>query len=317
MTYDHTVATNTTAGRSSLSPYITPEILTSAPTGVAWSTIPPGKNITPAQRLAEQSNICMRVTALIDGYINQSVRATVDTEYFNGPDYRVTLQPGTGNIRIMTQRIPVLSVVSIQVSPNVFPHQYTTVPTNMYEPEYLPIGVDTTSAPTGSGSGGDSIIMGAGYMGWGNGRNGYRLKVTYINGWPHSGLTSSVAAGAVSLPVDDCTGFSVNGPTSAVVYDSGQQEVVSVTAASTTSGAGNLTIASGLQFAHSPGVLVSTIPGSIMWGGILWATAQALTRGATSTTVHEIPGGGQSSSGKAMTMVAEAKAILNTYRRVI
>ena len=46
-----------------VSPYVTPQMLISAPTGISWNTIPPGANVSPIQRLAEQANICGRATS--------------------------------------------------------------------------------------------------------------------------------------------------------------------------------------------------------------------------------------------------------------
>jgi hypothetical protein len=45
--------------------------------------------------LAEQTNICWRASGIIDNYCNQVLRATVDTEYLSGPNYRVTVQTGS------------------------------------------------------------------------------------------------------------------------------------------------------------------------------------------------------------------------------
>lgn len=300
------------------SPYVTPEILTAAPTGIAWSTIPPGRSVTPAQQLAEQANICLRATAQADAYCNQPLRATFDTETQTGPDFRVTYQQSTGNTKIFLYRSPVLEVVNVQVSPNTFPRSWTTVPAGYYDVQSPTVGLDGTNAPSAGGQGSSQILIAPGYVDWSLGRWGYRIKVQYINGWPHTALTASVAAGVTSLPVDDCTGWSYGGtPTAGIVYDSGQQEVVSVTAASAQSGPGNLTIASGLQFAHSAGVLVTTLPASVQWAVTLFATAMALTRGATSTTVHEIPGGGGSAGKGPSDLVGEAELLLHPYRRVI
>ena len=44
----------------------------------------------------EMWNMCGRATARVDGYVNQVLRATVDTELLYGPDYRVTVGPASG-----------------------------------------------------------------------------------------------------------------------------------------------------------------------------------------------------------------------------
>lgn len=280
-----------------LTPYITPSLLTSAPTGISWSTIPPGKNVTAEQRYAEQLNICMRATGEADLYCNQVLRATMDTELHQGPNFRITIQNSTGNARMILDRWPVVTITQIQVSPNAFPRQWTTVPTGMYDVENPVMGLYGTTAPSASGEGGQAILIAPGFISWACGRNGYLAKVTFINGWPHTSLTQPVAAGATTIAVDDCTGWAItvdagqSGATG-VMYDMGSQEVVQVTAASVASGPGTLTLASALQYAHAAGVLVTTLPGAIQEAVIWFATAQALTRGATSTTIPVISGGG-------------------------
>jgi len=303
-------------------PYCTPNELVAAPTGISWSTIPPYKGTTPAQQLAEQVNILGRATAQVDTYVNQVLRATLDTEQISGPDYRVTVMTGVGNGRVILSRWPIMSIVSIQVAPNgVFPRQWTTLPAGSFDIEHPIIGVYGSIAPSDAADGGQSIVISPGYVNWCGGRNGVLLRIQYINGWPHTSITEDVAAGAMSLPVDDCTGWAVTGEfgntgATGTVYDSGQQETVQVSAASTTSGPGNLTVPA-LTFGHKAGTMVTTLPQSVIWATILFASAQALTRGATSTTVHQIPGTGAGGSKGAEDLISEGELLLHGLRRTI
>lgn len=310
-----------------VSPYVSPQMLLSAPTGISWNTIPPGSGVTPAQKLAEQANICGRATAEADGYVNQIIRATTDTELFHGPgDYRVNLQQYTGTVRIILGRWPVIAVNSVKVAPNaVFPRQWVTLPAGFYEPEYPTTGIFGVAQPTGSGEGGQAIIVAPGYVNWALGRWGYAIQVQYVNGWPHAGLTASCAVGATTISVDDCTGWTIPqaetgiiGAT-AIMYDGGQQEVIKITASSTTSGPGTLTLSTPTQFAHdaSAGVIISTIPRDIQWAVMLLASAEALARGATSTTIQEVSGKAQNSSSRADSLRHDAYCILNTFKRTV
>jgi hypothetical protein len=199
-----------------------------------------------------------------------------------------------------------------------------TVPTTDYEPEYPPIGVYGSSAPSAGGEGGQAIIIAPGYINWLNGRQGVIVRVQYYNGFPHCGLTTAAAVGDMVLQVDDCTAWAITTPFSDVtgatgtVYDSGQQETVQVTASSVTSGPGTLTLASPLAFPHQQGVVVSTLPQSVMWANILFASNMALTRGATSTTVQSIPGSGSDGgSGKMASMMQQAQTLLAPFKRVV
>lgn len=310
-----------------LTPYVTPAMLIAAPTGIAWDTIPPGRSVTDQQRTAEQLNICMRATSSVDSWCNQVLRATVDTETVTGPNFRMTFQQATGNARIILSRWPVLQVTQVQVSPNAaIPRQWTTLAAGSAVPEWQPLGVYGASQPSGAGEGGQSILVAPGAVTWGLGRSGYAVQVTYVNGWPHCSLTSAVLAGASSIAVDDCTGWTTVGPTTAdqpgaagVIYDAGSQEVAQVTAASAAAGPGTLTLAAPLQHPHAAGVLFSSMPASVQWATILFATAEALTRGATSTTVQSIPGGSGSGQGRAglQGLSDMAQKQLAPYRRTI
>lgn len=310
-----------------VSPYVTPQMLITAPTGISWNTIPPGRDVTPAERQAELSNICGRATAQADGFLNQIIRATTDTEVYRGPgDYRVNIQQYTGVTRVILQRWPILGINQVKVAPNaIFPRQWVTLPTGFYETEYAASGIFESVVPTSSGDGGQAILIAPGYVNWCLGRQGYAISVQYVNGWPHAGLTASVTAGDTMLQVDDCTGWTIPQAESglvgatATIYDGNNQEVVQVTGSSVTSGAGTLTLASGTRFAHDyqTGIVVSTIPRDIQWAIILFCVAEALTRGATSTTIHDVPGSQQSAGRRPEDLCAEAEIILRPFKRTI
>ena len=145
-----------------------------------------------------------------DNYCNQTLRATIDTELLHGPDFRVTVGPAGGgsyptpywgsagfNARIILARWPVLEVTNVQTCPNsVFPRQWTALPKGYYEPEIPPIGIYGSNSPGASAQGGQAIIVAPGYINWQYGRNGWAVLVTYMNGWPHTEISSPVLAGA-------------------------------------------------------------------------------------------------------------------------
>jgi len=282
--------------------------------------------VTTEQRTAEQINICARATAWADGYCNQTMRATLDTEFLSGPDYYANLQPATGNIRLILSRWPVMNVVSVSVSPNTFPQSFTALPAGFFRPEVPVIGVLGSSAPTGSGQGGQAIIIsGQAGGGWFLGRNGYLFQVTYINGWPHTQLTANATAGSSTITVDDCTGWGISDFTggavgaAGVIYDN-QQESAHVNSATATSGPGTLTLSAPLNFNHESGTLFSAMPGTIQWACALYSASIALTRGATATAVHTTSAGSAGTSSGPKTadeLIIEAELLLDSYRRVI
>lgn len=314
-------------------PYITPEMLTNAPTGVSWSIIPMPK-ATTSQQFAEQLNICHRATTMIDGFVNQTLRATIDTEQRSGPgDYRINIQQSTGNVRWILSRFPVTQILAVQVSGNAqFPRQWTQVNNGFWDVENPSLGIYGSTIPGGSaGSGGQSIIIAPGFASWWMGRNGYRFSCTYVNGWPHAGITANVTAGSSTITVDDVTGFT--GAT-AYIYDGVSSETVhinSVTAntplvlpnggGTASAGPGTLTLSAPLTYAHNGStpatVVISALPSDVLWATILAATAQALEAGITSVSIQNITGS-QTVGGHGVSDIhMQWETIMEPFRRVI
>jgi hypothetical protein len=303
---------------------------------VQWSTVPGmsnGKADWP-QQYSVLSMLCLLGTSRVDEILNQPIRAEETTEEQSGPDFRVTMQYSSGNGRFIASRWPVTQVMSVQVSPaNAWPRQWTSLPSGNFEPERPIDGLYGASEPSAN-AGGQAILFAPGYAGWcpspgfgwpgGNlaGRNNYRVSTTYIAGYPHTSFASSGTAGATSIAVDSCTGWlltGTNGGTigaAGIVYDAmgGGQESVTVTGASAATGPGTLTLASALSYDHGTGIAVSSLPNSIIWAAALCAGAAALRRGATATTV-QTTGARQQVTDRGLE--AEAKNIINTYRRTI
>ncbi len=298
---------------SSLSPYITPEVLLAAPTGIDWSTIP-SLDASPAAQLAEQTRICWRVTDRIDSYCNQALRATINTETILGPHLRLTVT-NQGNASALCSRWPVLSIVSANYVPRGAPATTPLViPSNMLSIRHSGLADFGTTIQGAAGAGPAWVDIAPGFIDWSLGRNGWYLNLTYVNGWPHAGLTAAVVEGATTLEVDDCTGWA---GARGLIKDGQNMEYVSVTTASTTAGPGTLTLSAPTQYAHSAGVLVSTLPNTVEWAAILFATAEALTRGGTATTIAEMPGAAVAGGKSTEDLLVEAEAELSPYRRIL
>lgn len=295
-----------------LTPYCSPEQLIQAPTGVDFFSIPPGTpltGVTPQANTAEISNICQRATDLVDQTCCQPLRATVDTLPLYGPGVRVGVPANGAPAELILKRWPVLEVISIQVAPNRLPWVFTSVPSTAFQVKYPVVGLYGSSAPAAAAEGGQTVLLdpywlagnglNGGGRGWGPGwgHNQFVIMTQYVNGWPHCGLTSAATAGATTLAVDDCTGWTITAPfagaptgATGTAYDAGNQEVIHVTSASAASGPGTLTLASPLQSAHAPGVIVSSLPQAVTWAAMLFACEIALERGATAMTMMEVPG---------------------------
>ena len=300
-------------------------MIVNAPTGISWSIIPFPK-ATSAEQTAEQMNMCVRATGIVNAYCNQVLKATADTERLNGPDFRLTIEQATGNGRLMLSRWPITEVLQVAVSANSFPRQWQLIPSGMYEVERPPIGVYNTTAPTAAGDGGQSVLIASGYVSWVNGRQGFTTSTTYVNGWPHSSLTSPVAPPSATLLVDDVTAFT--GAT-ATIYDGSQTEdilVLAVTAntpyalpygGTTPAGPGTLTLAAATAYDHVAGTVVSSLPQDIMWATILATTVQALEAGITTVSIQNLPGTQTTGGMGIIALEQEYENILKPYRRVI
>lgn len=310
------------------SPYITPSILNDAPTGCAWTIIPePGASDAATQ--AEQLNICIRATSIVDTFCNQVLRATIDNEPLTGPGApRVGIEPGTGNGLLCMRRWPVIDVLAIQIAPNAtFPRVWSTVPAGQYEPQFPLINQFADSAAATAPDGGSMIVVAPRFVTWDYGRNGQRILVSYTNGWPHASLTVPALAGEQFVAVDDVTGWA---GASGFAYDGSNTEYVSVLSVSANSpvalpngvgtaqsGPGTLTLSTPLGFGHDAGVLVSALPANVMQATILAAAEQALESGIESITIQSMPGA-QTSSGQGSAGLATMyEKFLQPYRRIV
>lgn len=318
-----------------LTGYVTPSILIAAPTGISWSTLPvPGASAT--QQLTTQQDICNRATASAEAFLNQQVRCTIDVQVENAPSRnRVWIDASTGVVRFMANHFPVLDVVSAETCPSgTFPRVFTAVASDFWDVDDPP-SINTGSAVTGGdGQGGNIILFAPGTLDWSRGKKAWRISVTYLNGWPHAGITAAMLAAATAVHVDDVTGWSVatsDAPITCPIYDGANTEVVQVVGvASTTNGTsglsafgpGVLTLASGTSNAHAGPVsgvascLISTMPATIMSAVIKMAAAEALVRGATATSVQRNQGQ-TTKSGSAGDLYLEGCELLLPYRRVV
>lgn len=292
--------------------------MVNAPTDISFETIP-DPEATDAEKLAEQTNICLRASATADAYCNQTLRATINTEDVEGPNFRMTIKPN-GVARVMPSEWPVLGITKIQYSYAAsFPRSFTTLPTNQYDISQRLSGASGIGPAMGQGVGPSEIEIAPGYVSWDAGRDGYLVRLTYTSGWPHAGITTNASAHATSIVVDDCTGFAVGGlATVATIYDGSATETVSVTAASTTYGPGTLTLSTGLTSAHAAGVPCSCLPGNVQWAVMLFACSEAVTRGSDAISVQAMPGSVESSGNKAAEEFStDAEILLQPFRRIL
>lgn len=312
------------------SPYITPQLIASAPTGVPWSQIPESGASVLAQ-YAEQQNMCWRSTSEIDRICNQVLRATLDIEEETGPDYRLTVENSTGIAHLPAAQWPILSIVAGQCqAATAFDDNWYAVPAGKIRPRTTisTFGGVGSTIPGAAANGPSEFAIAPGYVSSFAGRNGVRLQIAYLNGWPHAGLTTTVAGGTQQLAVDDVTGMLGAAP---MIYDGAQTEQVTVTAVTAAAsvtvmgvtvpvGPGTLSLAAPLAYTHTvtPGqdqILVTAMPASVQWAGILLCAEQALEAGIEGLVISDIRGEAQSTGGAVKDLKLEAELILSSYHR--
>jgi len=278
--------------------------------GIDWSSFPTEGASVPDQVSAQQE-ICATVTSTLDSMANQTLRATVDVEQEFGPDFIITILPN-GWARFRLSHWPILQLVSAQycVSGGAAPVTWTPIPANALMMEHSGLPVTGTIVPSGPGPNPTAALIGPGYINWYNGRKGWLLQVTSINGFPVAGIDEATIVGATSVHVDDIGGW-WNGTAGArgIIFDPPWRE--SATCAGSTpdvtgaiNGPGTLTLANPLQFPHRPSVgldntpsqkiLLSAMPHGIIQAGYYLATHYGLIRGATAAVM-------QSSRGQVIT----------------
>lgn len=331
-------------------PYALGADLVNAPLGIDWGSIP-FLSADKEQQAAELNDLLWDATNSCDSAVFQPIRATADVESLNGPDQRLSVYNGSGGSAFgpygwnapgtpqgLTKAImshwPILDIIGAQVAQSAqFPPQWRAIPTDS-----LIISQGMTQLLGGSelgtnfSDGMNEIDIQPGYITWGAGRNGFRVQIGYINGWPHSGLTEACEIGATQLLVDDVTGMLGTMP---VMQDGVDTEVVRVIAAvadnpivtavgTVQAGPGTLTLATGTQNAHNgptfstlPTVAVTCIPSNVRWACFYFASGLALTRGATSISAQQLPGSQQDIGGPtAASLEARAQAKLKPIGRV-
>lgn len=266
---------------------------------------------------------------MVDTYCQQVLRATVDNEQMTGPGSpRVGVEQGSGNGVLVMRRWPVIQVLAIQTARNnVFPRVWSTIPAGLYEPAHPLINQYSDSASATMPDGAQKIYVAPGYLDWRYGRNGYRILPSYTNGWPHTSLTASAAAGATTVAVDDVTGWA---GASGFVYDGLTTETVTVTSVSAATpqalpngvgtaqtGPGTLTLSSSLAYNHVPGVMVSALPANAIWATVLATVCQALESGIDAITIQNLPGSQTVGGHGVQELEKQWQELLCPYRRVI
>jgi hypothetical protein len=242
----------------------------------------------------------------MDTLASHTLRATLDTEIDQGPDFIITTRKN-GWARFRLSNWPIVQIVAAQVSSaDSVPPTWTTIPMSALMTEHAALPLTGSIIPSGSGPGPTAVLIAPGYVDWSNGRNGFLISMTTINGFPSCGIDVTAHVGTSSLHVDDITGWwdGSNGALGSI-YDPPYREPVLVAGATPdvageVSGPGTLLLSQPLQFSHVPNVgglyqadqriLLSAMPPSLIQAAYYLATYYGLIRGATGAVVQAARG---------------------------
>lgn len=217
-------------------------------------------------------DMCYVATEMVDEICGLELRAGSVYEELFGPGHRLAMIGG-GNARFITSRKPIISVVSGRRSYGGPPFNWQPIPPDNLIPEETPFSNPGTAAVNGATSGMAAVVIGAGYVGYGAGRMGMRVGLTYLAGWPIAGLTPSVVttgdltSGSTTIGSVDTTGVAPGAPLSApglpagtVVESIGTSTLTVSQAATTTASGVTLTIG------YPPGVTALELDDVTAWG---------------------------------------------------
>jgi hypothetical protein len=304
-------------------PYITSSILLNQPAGLSW-TIVPTLTADAVQQTAQLDYVCQQVTSLVDGYLQQPLRATIVTEQNQGPGMpRVSVDPHTGIAGLVTRQSPVTAINAIQVSEaRCFPPNWTLIPPSQARIRTLVLQ-PASGVPVYGCSGGNAIDIAPGYIDRRHGRGHWLVADSYTSGWAHTSLTAAANAGENTLEVDDVTGWA---GWTGFLLDAQATEVSSVVDVSATTpvmlpglgctvqaGPGTVTLSSGLENNHAAGAVFTAVPLGALQAAALTAAVIALetiAAIAVQSTSGMLPGGLDA-------LAAESKSELNPFCRVM
>jgi hypothetical protein len=247
-----------------------------------------------ADRDAELAAIIRRASAMINGEVNQNLAATTDYEVGR------VVADDRGNIRIHTRANPIIDVVSISIGQN--PGNLTPV-TDLSSIILDPWRITIPSQTNGNWFWSGNLPLGR----FGPGRMMWAEWV-YTNGYPATALSADANAGDTTITVKNPTGILPNS-TLLAIEDGKYFEQLTPTAVT-----GNVLTIPALEFSHSAGVGVSSLPDDIKECAMLLCSrlhdTWSLTMGAVS-----VDGSGAHNMSARPKIMCDAASILAPYRR--
>jgi len=204
-----------------ITPYVTPTDLLGNPTAPPSinaasdaATLGVGFQTISEHRLWE---LCSIATGRCDAFCGMTLRATSLYEENSAPSHRVG-QMGDYTTRFITSRKPIMAVVAGQWAFGGPPWTWNPIPLNQLAPQQPVMDDFGSGAWNGATSGMAAILIGNTGGLWNQGRNNTRIGLTYLAGWPHTGLVASAEQTVTlddtvfTVTVSSATGIHPNAP---------------------------------------------------------------------------------------------------------
>jgi hypothetical protein len=187
-------------------PYVSAvDLMQTYPLGVSWGSIGKVGSTNPSeqQNAAALDQLCRLATANARGELQQDAHTTFITEGQRGPGQWIgTMASGQG--RMLARMFPIWRIEAAAVAAAAdFPKNWTVIPPGYVYPE---LGTMNGILPSGIGGWSNAILISPSYFGWGFGRNGVEVQVSYLHGWPNTQLTAEANADVSTLTVDQLCG---------------------------------------------------------------------------------------------------------------
>ncbi len=280
-------------------PYLTITEFKQAPTAIDVDDLVGGG--TSAINDQELANVIARASSWIDSHCGQVIASTEDTEALRASVDR------RGFLKVHPRYWPITQVVALSYGP---------LPTLMASVDVSTIWIEQESIVLPIAGFSSAFAGPIQFSGNYSTSQEQFVELTYVNGFPNTILTASVAASVTSLPVSDLTGFSPGQRFN--IYDGASSEIVRVSLSHVPSSVpGNLPLQAATVYAHGSGVSTSALPPAIKQAAIYVTSAILKARGNAALVMQSLsPQTFQTTNPSSLADFDAAVNILKPYRRI-
>jgi hypothetical protein len=258
-------------------PYLTVGEYKQAPTSIDYDNLVTSSS-DPDVQDAELANVIARASSWIDGFCNQVLAATVETE-----QQRVRLRPD-GFLAIHPNFDPLIALTSLSFG--ITPSQMVSFPdVSVGWLEDHSIIIPYTAANISYSSQGP-LQFGMPAIP----RAPVFCKYTYIAGYANTTISVLANAGSTSLTVK--SGAGIIAGSSLTIYDGKETEVVTV-ASNYVFGSTTVPLVNATSYTHAAGDAISALPPAVKQAAILATTAYLKSRGDYALVMQATNSAGQ------------------------